>query len=107
MKITYRHQDYEVDPCTLILRGDSFYARIQVAGVRVPMSVYVKVDPPPAVSWIPAWVREPMAIVAYVPSPYDFKTLWLQLANGILEMSRRKLDIRVVIADTEILGMVA
>lgn len=44
MNITYRHQVYEVDPCTLIVRESGFYARIQVAG-RVPMVAYVKVDP--------------------------------------------------------------
>lgn len=44
MKIQYRHQAYEVDPCALILRGDSFYAKITLAA-RIEMTVYVKVDP--------------------------------------------------------------
>ena len=44
MDIQYRHQTYTVDPCSLLLRGDSFYAKITLAA-RVPMVVYVRVDP--------------------------------------------------------------
>lgn len=44
MIVTYLNQPYHVDPCSLLLRGDDFYARITLAA-RVPMTVYVKVDP--------------------------------------------------------------
>ncbi len=46
MNITYRNQVYTVDPCTLLVRESGFYARIEVAGTRVPMVAYIKVTPP-------------------------------------------------------------
>lgn len=95
MNVTYRNQQYTVDPCTLILRESGFYARIEVAGARVPMTVYVKVDPPVVE------VAEPPTYYT-VPENIYPQALWLGIANGILEQSKRKLDIRVAVATSEL-----
>lgn len=63
--ITYRYQSYEVDPCTLLVRGDSFYARLSISG-RVPMTVYVKVAPP-AETLVYGCELPPRAIVVWTP----------------------------------------
>lgn len=97
MKITYRHQQYTVDPCTLIVGGDNLYACIQVAGARVPMSVYVKVEPP-----VVEVVEPPLYYT--VPENIYPQALWLGIANGILETQKRKLDIRIAVADSELLA---
>lgn len=66
MNIQYRHQQYTVDPCTLIVRESGFYARIQVAG-RVPMVAYVKVTPPQAAPMVYTCELPPRAIVVWKP----------------------------------------
>jgi hypothetical protein len=78
MNIQYRNQSYEVDPCTFIVRGDTLYARIELAA-RVPMTVYVKVEP---------------------------QQVWLGLANYLLAMAKQKVDVRIAIAASE-LGIAA
>lgn len=48
MDIQYRNQCYEVEDKNLFVRESGFYARIEVAGSRVPMVAYIKVTPPVA-----------------------------------------------------------
>jgi hypothetical protein len=91
MIVQYRNHSFEVNTCDLILMGDNFYAKVNIGQRGNDYYHYVKVEPPVAAP-----------IVYTVPENIYPQALWLGISNDILEMSKRKLDIRVQIAASEI-----
>lgn len=99
MKIQYRSRVYEVDPSTLIKRANVFWAALDTSTRPDCKSVhYVQV---PHMTDMVYGCEEPPTYYT-VPENIYPQALWLGIANGILEQSKRKLDIRVAVATSEL-----
>lgn len=101
MKIQYRSRIYEVDPATFILRANVYWAGLELG--NGPGGKAVHYVPVLNMTDMVYGCEEPPTYYT-VPENIYPQALWLGIANGILEMSKRKLDIRVAVAASELVA---